>query len=56
MILDPPSLYLDRARRFTSIPAHTADLSHHTVITLQVVPKLKYALRLLVDNDERERG
>jgi len=49
-----PSLYLDRTRRFTSIPAHTADLSHHTEITLQVIPKLKYTLRLLVDNRERE--
>jgi len=48
------SLYLDRARRFASIPAHIADLCHHTEITLQVVPKLKYALRLFVDNEERE--
>ena len=41
-------------RRFTSIPVHTADLSHHTEITLQVVPKTKYELRLLVDDEERE--
>ena len=40
--------------RFTSILPHTADLRHHTGITLQVVPKMKYALRLLVDNEERE--
>ena len=51
---DAPSLYLDRMRRFTSITAHTADLRLHTGITLQIVPKLKYALRLLVDNEERE--
>ena len=50
----PPSLYLDRMRRFTSIPVHTADRSHHTEITLQVVPKTKYELRLLVDDEERE--
>ena len=48
-----PSLYLDRTSRFTSISAHTADLRHHTGITLQVVPRMKYALRLLVDNEER---
>jgi len=41
-------------RRFTSVPAHTADLGHDTEITLQVIPKLKYTLRLLVDNRERE--
>jgi len=41
-------------RRFTSIPAHTADLNHHTEITLPVVPKLKYTLRLLVDDEEKE--
>ena len=49
-----PSLYLDRTRRFTSLPAHTADLSRYTEITLQVVPKTKYELRLLVENEERE--
>ena len=49
-----PSLYLGRTRRFTSITAHTADLRHQTGITLQAVPKMKYALRLLVDNEERE--
>ena len=49
------SLYLDRTRSFsTSILAHTADLRHHTGITLQAVPKIKYALRLLVDSEERE--
>jgi len=48
------SLYLDHMRRFTLIPAHTTDLNHHTEITLQVIPKLKYTLRLLVDNRERE--
>ena len=46
-----PSLYLDRTRRFTSITAHTADLRHHTGITLQIIPKLKYALWLFVDNE-----
>ncbi len=51
---DPRSLYLDRMRRFTSILAHTADRRHHTGIKLQAVPKMKYALRLLVDNEERE--
>ena len=51
---DTPSLYLDRTRRRTLITGHTADLSRHTEITLQVVPKLKYKLRLLVDNEERE--
>jgi hypothetical protein len=51
---DTPSLYLDRMRRFSLIPAHTTDLSHHTEITLQVLPKAKYALRLIVDNEERE--
>jgi len=49
-----PSLYLDRMRLFTSILIHTADLSHHSEITLQDVPKLRYTLRLLVDNEERE--
>ena len=49
-----PSLYLDRMRRFTSISAHTADLAHHTGITLQVVPKMKYALTLSLDNEEKE--
>jgi len=29
-------------------------ISHHTDITLQVVPKLKYTLSLLVDDEERE--
>ena len=51
---DPPSLCLDRTRRFTSIWAYTADLGHHTEIILQDVPKLKYTLRLFVDNEERE--
>jgi hypothetical protein len=51
---DPPSLCLDRARRFTSVPAHTVNLSHHTEITLQVILKLKYALRLSVDNEEKD--
>ena len=49
-----PSLYLDRMRRFTSISARTADLRHHTGITLQVVPKMKYRLSLFVDNEEKE--
>ena len=51
---DAPSLYLDRTRCRISIPAHTADLNHHTEITIQVVPKMKYELRLLVDDEERE--
>ena len=51
---DSSSLYLDRTRRFVSILIHTADLSHHTEITLQDDPKLKYTLRLLVDSEERE--
>ena len=51
---DPPSLYLDCTRHFTSIIVHTTHLRHHTVITLQVVPKTKYMLRLLVNNEERE--
>ena len=51
---DPPSLYLDCTRHFTSIIAHTAHLRHHMGITLQVVPKTKYTLGLLVDNEERE--
>ena len=50
----PPSLYLDRTSRFTSIFAHTAHLRHHTGITLQVTPKTKYTLRLFVDDEERE--
>ena len=41
-------------QRFTSILIHTADLSHHSEITLQDVPKLKYTLRLLVDSEEKE--
>ena len=41
-------------RLFTSILIQNADLSHHSEITLQDVPKLKFALRLLVDNEERE--
>ena len=41
-------------RRFTSILIHTADLTNHSEITLQDVPKLKYAPRLLVDNEEKE--
>ena len=49
-----PSLYLDRMQLFTSILIQNADLSHHSEITLQDVPKLKYTLRLLVDNEERE--
>ena len=49
-----PSLYLDRMRRFTSVLIHTADHSHHSEITLQDVPKLKYTVRLLVDNEEKE--
>ena len=40
--------------RFTSIPAHTADLNYHTEITLKVTPKLQYTLRLLVDDRDRE--
>jgi len=36
------------------MPAHIADLNHHTEITLQAIPKLKYTLRLLVDNREIE--
>ena len=51
---DIPSLYLNRMRRFTSILIHTADLSHHSGITIQDVPKLKCMLRLLVDNEEKE--
>ena len=50
---DIPSLYLDRMQRFTSISIHTADLSHHSEITLQDVPKLKHSLRLLVDSEEK---
>ena len=53
LIILRPSFYLGRTQCFTSIPAHTADLDH-TEITFQVIPKLKYVLRLLVDNDERE--
>ena len=49
-----PSLYLDRMQFFTSILIHTANLSHHSEIALQDVPRLKYALRLFVDNEERE--
>ena len=41
-------------RRFASILIHIADLSHHSEITLQDVPKLKYTLRLLVDNEEKK--
>ena len=51
---DTPSLYLDSTRRFTSIWEHTADFEHHTGLTLQVVPKMKHTLRLLVDNEEKE--
>jgi len=51
---DTSSLYLDRMWRFPSILVHIADLGHYTGITLQDVPKLKIALRLLVDNEERE--
>ena len=51
---DTLSLYLDRTRCHISISAHTTDLNHHIEITLQVVPKLKYELRLLVDDEERE--
>ena len=51
---DTPSLYLDRTGRFTSISVHAADLRHHTGIILQVVPKMKYMLRLFVDDQERE--
>ena len=51
---DLPSLYLDRTKRFISILVHAADLRHHIGVTLQAVPKMKYALRLLVDNEERE--
>ena len=50
----PRSLYLESMRRFTSILVHTADLSHHAEITLQVVPRLKYELSLLVDNEKKE--
>jgi hypothetical protein len=39
---------------FTLIPAHTADLVHHTEIILPVIPRLKYSLRLLVDNEEKD--
>ena len=41
-------------RRVTSILAHTVDLSHHAEIKLQVAPRLKYELSLLVDNEEKE--
>ena len=50
----PPSLYLDRTKRLTSIIVHTAHPRHHTGITLQVAPKMKYTLRLLVHDEERE--
>ena len=40
--------------RFTSIYIDTADLGLHVEITLQDVPNLKYTLRLLMQNEERE--
>ena len=41
-------------RRFPPILRHTADLAHHTEITLQDVPNREYALRLFIENQERE--
>ena len=46
-----PSFYLDRAALRFNL-AHTADLAHHTDITLQDVPDREYTLRLFVDNQE----
>ena len=40
--------------RFTSIYIYTTDLGLHVEITLQDVPNLKYTLRLLMENEERE--
>ena len=40
--------------RFASILAHAADFGQHTDIILQDIPKRKYTLTLLVDNEERE--
>ena len=48
------SLHLDRMQHFTSMLIHTANLSRYSEITLQDVPTLKYTLRLLVDNEEKE--
>ena len=47
------SLSLDRAR-FPSFSHQTADLGHHTEITLQDVPNREYTLRLFLENEERE--
>jgi len=48
-----PSLHLDRAR-FAPISHHTADLAHHTEISLQGVPNREYTLRLFVEDEEIE--
>jgi len=39
-------------RRFPPIWRHTADLGHHTEITLQDVPNREYTLNLFVENEE----
>ena len=40
--------------RFLSICRYTADLGHHTDITLRDVPNREYSLKLFVENEERE--
>ena len=41
-------------RRFALLWRYTADLGHHTEITLQDVPNREYTLRLFVENEETE--
>ena len=48
-----PSLHLDGARS-ALISRHTADLAHHTEITLQDVPNQQYTPRLFVEDQEIE--
>jgi len=43
-----------RSSGFASIEVHTAHYTQHTEITLQDIPRLKYTLRLLIGNDEKE--
>jgi len=49
-----PSLYLERAARFTSVYIHIAHFGYHTEITLQDVPNREYTLRLFVEDVEKE--
>ena len=51
---DTQSLHLDRGGSSLPFTSVRADFGQHADITFQDVPRLRYSLRLLVGNEERD--